>query len=278
MEQLGNILGKTRTASSLADPFPDNECWCNGAGFRVSYELRKGFLTPVQHYCSCEAGGEARAKHTSETAARAIADAIDAAPSRMIAADVPARYRSYTLDKSPLKGASAKVPIRMLQAKAPESWYLHGSYGVGKTGLAVSYLRHFITSPALFSQVSTGKANEQLAIFRTTPDLLSQLRDCYNGNASEYALISTFGDIPLLALDDIGAEHIKSSDWIASRMYQILNRRNGNGLPTVFTSNLTLDELAERIGERVVDRIFEMCSPARITEIKGENLRQNTCK
>ena len=74
--------------------------------------------------------------------------------------------------------------------------------------------------------------------------------------------------IPLLLLDDIGAE--KVSDWSRDEVLGIiLQYRMENHLPTFFTSNLTLDELEKALSitssgvdkvkaRRIVERIKQL--------------------
>jgi DNA replication protein DnaC len=75
--------------------------------------------------------------------------------------------------------------------------------------------------------------------------------------------------IPVLILDDLGAE--KASEWVAETLYILIDDRYGNMKPTVFTSNYSPSELAERLGDRIVSRIMEMC---RIIEIKTSDKRK----
>lgn len=250
-----------------------DDCWCEGVGYREESANIDGFFRKLHHFCSCPAGLAAKIEDQQIRAALNITKARALAPAMIEKADVPLRYREFTLSQTPITGPSARVVRDILSALIPESWFFFGSYGVGKTGLAVSYLRHFVSTPALYEQCYQKPKPDALALFRTTPDLLSQLRDCYSSGASEYALIRQVGDVPLLVLDDIGAEHVKDNGWLSDRLYQILNRRNGNGLPTLFTSNVSLDHLADSIQERVTERIMEMCGMDNIVEITGPNLR-----
>lgn len=256
-----------------SDPTPTTECWCKGEGFRTEGRNIGGFYEQTKVYCNCHIGRSKLAfAEVALVVSRANA-AIGGLEAQQELADVPLRYRSFRLDETPLKGENLHF-IRDMQDYEPNSYYIYGSYGVGKTGLAISYLNSFLVNVVKQDQLLKGlKRPKQLAIFRTTPDLLSQLRDCYNSNASEYELIRQMGDVPLLVLDDIGAENCKDKGWLSDRLYQILNRRSSNGFPTVFTSNVDLDKLKETVSERVVERIMEMCGFDRIIEIKGENLR-----
>ncbi|WP_250637008.1 ATP-binding protein [Lentibacillus amyloliquefaciens] len=57
----------------------------------------------------------------------------------------------------------------------------------------------------------------------------------------------------LLVLDDIGAE--QQTEWSTSKLFEILDDRSGKA--TVYTTNLSSDELKERVGERNFSRMMD---------------------
>ena len=71
-----------------------------------------------------------------------------------------------------------------------------------------------------------------------------------------------------LILDDMGAE--KTSEWSIQTLYSIIDRRYRDEKQTLITSNLTLDEIAEKVGDRIASRIAGMC---KVVEIKGKDRR-----
>jgi DNA replication protein DnaC len=72
----------------------------------------------------------------------------------------------------------------------------------------------------------------------------------------------------ILMIDDIGAE--KVTDWVEEFVYMLVNNRYEDCVPTCFSSNLPLSELAEKIGDRTVSRIKEMCH---VVKLDGEDKR-----
>ena len=58
----------------------------------------------------------------------------------------------------------------------------------------------------------------------------------------------------LLIVDDIGAE--KPSEWVRERLLSFINTRVSNELTTIYTSNLSLERLREKMGDRIVSRII----------------------
>ena len=75
----------------------------------------------------------------------------------------------------------------------------------------------------------------------------------------------------VLILDDLGAERL--TEWAAERLYMLIGQRHDEERTTVFTSNLSLEDVAAKLGERTTWRILEMCGADNIVEVKGPNLR-----
>lgn len=74
---------------------------------------------------------------------------------------------------------------------------------------------------------------------------------------------------PVLFLDDLGGE--RPTDWTAERLYRVVNTRWLEGRPTIATTNVGGDDLAEVVGERVVSRLVD---GATIVQVAGEDRRR----
>ena len=181
-------------------------------------------------------------------------------------AEVPRRFVRWSLGSSPVEES---VKSELTQA-GQQSWLLWGDHGRGKTGLAIGWLRHRMGVDELPQE--TGHIAQGL--FVTLPDLLSQVRATYgpDGGTSEADVVQRYREAPLLVLDDLGAEHVKGTTWLEDILYRLVGYRHDNLLPTFFTSNLSPGELGERIGERQMWRLVEMCGKG-IMELRGRNLR-----
>ncbi len=126
---------------------------------------------------------------------------------------------------------------------------LQGGYGSGKTHLAAA-----IANYAVGMGIPT--------LFLTVPDLLDTLRFAYASEDTTFE--ERFTDIrnaKLLVLDDFGTQN--ATGWAQEKLFQIVNYRYINKLPTVVTTNLLLDEIEPRIRSRLADP--ELVTQTRIT-------------
>lgn len=126
-------------------------------------------------------------------------------------------------------------------AEQPEGWLvLQGTYGCGKTHLAAS-----IANARL--------AANRPAMFVSVPDLLDHLRSTYapDSRVTYDELFETIRAAPLLILDDLGTQ--TATAWAAEKLYQLFNYRYNGRLPTVITTNLSIDDLDPRLASRLSD-------------------------
>ncbi len=125
-------------------------------------------------------------------------------------------------------------------AQSLNGWLLlQGGYGCGKTHLAAA-----VANYAVGMGVPT--------LFLTVPDLLDTLRFAYNDADTTFE--DRFDEIrnaKLLVLDDFGTQN--TTGWAQEKLFQIINYRYINKLPTVVTTNLALDEIEARISSRLLD-------------------------
>ncbi len=116
---------------------------------------------------------------------------------------------------------------------------LQGGYGCGKTHLAAA-----IANFAVSMGVPT--------LFLTVPDLLDTLRFAYDDQGISFEeRFEEIRNAKLLVLDDFGTQN--ATGWAQEKLFQIVNYRYINKLPTVVTTNLALDEIEARIRSRLSD-------------------------
>lgn len=142
--------------------------------------------------------------------------------------------------------------------------YIWGkSTGSGKTSWACKIMSHYFRKIAF----NTGLENEGLYIF--LPTFLEDLRDNYDNKDPEFEqVLSMVKGCKLLIIDDIGAERV--TEWVRERVVSIINTRVSNNLATIYTSNLSPEELKEELGDRISSRVL---GSSQVIEITGGDRR-----
>lgn len=75
----------------------------------------------------------------------------------------------------------------------------------------------------------------------------------------------TYKDCTLLIFDDIGSETSREDSWTKAPVFDLVNYRYSNHLPTIYTSNFPMDELKE--DERTIDRIVSSSAPIALPNV-----------
>ncbi|MBI2757428.1 MAG: ATP-binding protein [Chloroflexi bacterium] len=240
IKNLASVTSKTRSKSSpaaetLHDLPGDPNCpHCHGAGY-----LRND--VPVGHpdfgklqVCVCRR-----------------ANVTNAVRERLFALSHLDELKDLTFESFKLRGRKGlgEMHANSLEqgfnqarhyAQSLNGWLLlSGGYGCGKTHLAAA-----VANFAVGMGVPT--------LFLTVPDLLDTLRFAYNDQDTTFE--QRFDEIrnaKLLVLDDFGTQN--ATGWAQEKLFQIVNYRYINKLPTVMTTNLALDEIEARIRSRLSD-------------------------
>lgn len=131
-----------------------------------------------------------------------------------------------------------------------------GATGVGKTWQAYGCLR-FLAEQYGFNQWTATSYAEFTAAMRPS------------GKDPEGTL-STYREVPLLLMDDLGAARI--SEFTEETTYRLIDARYSDMRPSIFTSNLTPQELSESLGGRIASRLQGMC---RVVVLKGDDRRRH---
>ncbi len=150
------------------------------------------------------------------------------------------------------------------KVEAGDNLYIWGkNTGNGKTSWACKIMGHYFRKIAF----SSGLENEGLYIY--LPTFLNNLRDSFDDKSPEFEKeLEMVEHCNLLIVDDIGSERL--TEWVRERIISIIHNRVSNGLSTIYTSNLSPEELKAELGDRIASRILG-CS--QIIEITGADRR-----
>jgi DNA replication protein DnaC len=134
-------------------------------------------------------------------------------------------------------------------ANAP-SLLLLGPTGTGKTWQAYAALRQAVTYP----QPARGVGYRAPGWKATThADLLASMRPSPRNDSEQ--VLKEYRELPLLFVDDLGVA--KNSEWVEDITYRLINGRYEQMMPSIFTSNLAVNQLKDALGDRVASRLAE---------------------
>lgn len=147
--------------------------------------------------------------------------------------------------------------------------YLYGALGCGKTHLAACMANSLIKQckPVLFTN-----------FFK----IMQLIRNEKTKNGKESDILDKLAVVEYLFIDDIGAERVSANGeetWVQEYIFNILNDRLSNRMPTIFTSNYGLKELRDKRGlqPRICDRIARIVGTAAV-KIEAPNYRREQVK
>lgn len=205
---------------------------------------------------------------------------------RIAAANVPADYRNVTLEDSPARESQEAIYAKLSDYvttferqfdgdyavsspdKRIKSLYLYSEEpGTGKTTTASAILsayltRHYIGAlqrgltplqrPAYFLDVNAWQSEYNEFNRSRVPDHIAEPAAARYYNAMEHAKTA-----PFAVLDDIAVRSV--TDGFRADLHTVINARVTNKLPTIYTSNVTIEELPDIFGEqRLADRIGDL--------------------
>lgn len=157
-------------------------------------------------------------------------------------------FENYLADNDGQKRALAKC-LRYADQfnenyEKGKSLLLLGGVGTGKTHLANAIANKII------------REQGRTALYSTVGNILRFIRATYSDkNMTESEAFQVFSDPDLLIIDEIGVQ--KSSEFELTALFDIINDRYENMLPTIIISNHGPSELPNYLGDRVVDRLRE---------------------
>jgi DNA replication protein DnaC len=246
---------------------------CEGLGLRVVEEDGRQVAKP------CECRVERRAARMLERAR------------------IPKRYEHCTLVdfETAYGGADKSLKAARLMAQrfvegypvetAGKGLLLTGDIGVGKTHIAVGLLKELVTERGV------------QGLFYDYRELLKEVQNSYNRevSATELGILRPVFEAEVLVLDELGAA--KPTDWVWDTVAQILNSRYNERRTTIITTNyanvagmmaagsqaretaakraMREETLGDRIGERMLSRLQEMCV---VVEMRGKDFRQSVAR
>ncbi|MBS6064173.1 MAG: ATP-binding protein [Peptostreptococcaceae bacterium] len=139
-----------------------------------------------------------------------------------------------------------------------------GTVGSGKTYLACAIANALIEEYLIRVKI------------RNFAQIINDLqKGGFDFDKNEY--IESIVSVPVLILDDLGIE--RDTSYAKEQVYNIVNSRYLKNKPTIFTTNIPIEQIKNSDDgveyERIYSRIMEMCIPIKVT---GEDFRKKVQK
>jgi DNA replication protein DnaC len=178
--------------------------------------------------------------------------------------EVPKRYQGLTpqtleaLGPRAMEGKRAAIEAATQWAKSEgekPGLLLYGKPGAGKSVLG------------WWAVPQRGRG-----LWLTWPELTRKIQSSYSRDGDSEAMIEAAKNVPVLFLDDLGDPDRRrmESDDKRDILFQIVNHRLAHLKPTFITTNLDGSEMAKQFGDRIADRLAELCEWC---EVGGDDLR-----
>lgn len=161
---------------------------------------------------------------------------------------LPPLYQNSTLSNFENGRAAVQACFDFLKSFPSSSLLFSGNPGSGKTHLACAIYSGLIEQE---------KVKSSSCAFITAPEFLLEIRREFNiEKGDEGRIIGKYSDLDLLILDDLGSE--KSTEFAIQALYILIDRRIRNMKPTVVTTNLSMEQIEEKLNERIASRLSSM--------------------
>lgn len=210
---------------------------------------------------------------------------------RISNANTPADYRLLTLANSPAKEGQPKIYAtlerfvttfeRQFEADGEriKSLYLWSeSPGTGKTTSAISVLNEWIIASYLGAIKRNRQASLSPAYFLCVNEWQTLFNEFNRSNIPRdvaepasreyYRRMQLAKTSPFAVCDDLGIR--AASEAFRADLHSVINARTTNSLPTIFTSNLPIEEMAVIFDQRLYDRVRDQCA---VLHFAGESRR-----
>lgn len=168
-------------------------------------------------------------------------------------AGIPLRFRGRSFDnfKAENKGQFTALNIAKEYAEEFKERFADGSTlvfsglpGTGKSHLAIAICQHIMN-------------HGFTAMYINALDAIRLVRSTWSRNSerSEAEVMSMLASVDLLAIDEVGVQYGTEGEKVI--LFDIINRRYQDQMPTVLMTNQGVDGFKEYLGERAFDRLRE---------------------
>ena len=163
-------------------------------------------------------------------------------------------FESSDLEESYMKLAKLYADKLIEKNGTNQGIIFYGNCGTGKTHASSCIANHLMI-------------NNKGVLVISLSSYLTKLRTEWS--ELEIKVIDLVKDCDLFIIDDLGTE--SKTEWVMEKIFTLIDTRYRSGKAMIITTNLKYDkdlnkcEIKKAFGERVRDRIEEMCFPKLVT-------------
>lgn len=212
---------------------------------------------------------------------------VDGEGGRVASCGVPLEYRFTTLDNSPCRESQAEIYGKLVsyvdsfkklfkesnpfdtKGRVKSLYLWSEETGTGKTTTATALLNEFIGVNYLGS-IKRGIQPPQIPAYFLDVNEFQELYNrfsrpnipqdiCEEASREYYRRMDLAKTSPFVVFDDIGVRN--PTEAFRGDLHSIINYRVSNQLPSVYTSNIPMEELATVYDRRLADRIKDLTIP-----------------
>lgn len=239
------------TPSSLKEPLGSKEISCPHHGPYTSTGIR--FMARREIWTPCPDCEEARLASERQEKANQQAETARIRMEQMInEALIPKRFIGRSLDNFKAATTEQAEALRITRefvenfeshAARGSSLIFSGLPGTGKSHLATAALQAIMP--------------RHCGLYTTCMNVIRSVRGTWRKDSemSETQMLNAYAELPLLVLDEIGVQY--GTDGEQTILFDVLDRRYRDMLPSIFLTNQDKKGFKEFIGERTFDRLTE---------------------
>ncbi len=169
-------------------------------------------------------------------------------------ASIPLRFKNKNFDSYEENNKNAELALAICKKYANDfdsrfeaggGIVMCGNCGTGKTHLAAAITNEVISK------------HQKSVLFISVMQAIRRVKETYSqkSDETEGQAIAAFSLPDLLIIDEVGVQFGSNTEKMI--LFEIINNRYQEMLPTILISNLNLKELSNYVGERIVDRMRE---------------------
>lgn len=232
---------------AIPNPIPTSVCEVHGEYEHHYLEWLDSNFMELKNCTKCakEEREEREAKEKEEEMQKKMAARLH----RQEAAGISQRCSSVSFNdfiadtpaKEIAKESCLQFARNVYKGEQRSSMIITGKVGTGKTMICQAMVNNLIDH----------KRCKMIKLI----DMIREIKDTWrrDSNISEIDLLARYASYDLLIIDEIGIQF--GSDTEGMFVFDVIDGRYQNMLPTVIISNLNIDGVKEKMGERVIDRL-----------------------